>query len=479
MPNVTFTVSLDEQSKRTIEDLIGKLDFCGPIVPQTDRERNSLGVARVRAASECAPLPTMLLRMLSESENERERTHGFVGTIRSLEKTVRIVRTERDMFSGQVDHLMRQVDACHTKIQALRDELDLMSAKCSAYDDAKNRSVEMENEIGQLRKELSEANGRTRTACVRQMFVEVLPNEEHNDRPTVPSEAAIRLRTRIDAEEFVEKIDALYEDEDLVDLLKKILRAIATYSPIRKDLHDRLPEFADALADQAVTNEAFAIAFGIDLESVFREVHKSNMAKKGGPIDEHGKRHKPDGWTPPDVAGVLRFQGWRPSSETKVDEPIPYRIATNMPIAFRLEGSADAKNWRGAEPLSCELHGMIFGGGNECVRCAIARHDGSEVGPIDESDEGDRTREEPRVLMPGVTAISEKDGDPTYSMTFSTNDMAVAERYKLYMQNRTKVMPKPIGMSAYPVSFVEGVHVRPAKTCDRRYSIQIDFRKVP
>ncbi len=35
------------------------------------------------------------------------------------------------------------------------------------------------------------------------------------------------------------------------------------------------------------------------------EVHRSNMAKVGGPIRGDGKRLKPEGWTPPDVAGVL------------------------------------------------------------------------------------------------------------------------------------------------------------------------------
>lgn len=53
---------------------------------------------------------------------------------------------------------------------------------------------------------------------------------------------------------------------------------------------------------------------GIDLGPVFEEVHRANMAKVGGPTRADGKILKPEGWTPPDVAGVLRRQGW--SGET-------------------------------------------------------------------------------------------------------------------------------------------------------------------
>jgi predicted HAD superfamily Cof-like phosphohydrolase len=53
-----------------------------------------------------------------------------------------------------------------------------------------------------------------------------------------------------------------------------------------------------------------ALEFGIPLEKVWTEVHKSNMAKadplKGGVIyREDGKVLKPEGWQKPDIAGVL------------------------------------------------------------------------------------------------------------------------------------------------------------------------------
>lgn len=71
-----------------------------------------------------------------------------------------------------------------------------------------------------------------------------------------------------------------------------------------------LVEVADGLADVIYIALGCAIECGINLSSVFAEVHRSNLAKEGGPIREDGKRLKPPGWQPPDVAGVLTRQGW-------------------------------------------------------------------------------------------------------------------------------------------------------------------------
>jgi predicted HAD superfamily Cof-like phosphohydrolase len=220
-------------------------------------------------------------------------------------------------------------------------------------------------------KSLADRAVKTRTQSVRQMFVEVLPYQERNDRPTVPSEAAIRLQTRIDAEEFFEKLSALYKDAFGIAYAKDIVDLLAERGEIRKDLHDRLPEFADALADNAVTNEGFAVLFGIDLEPVFQEVHKSNMAKKDGPIDETGKRRKPEGWVGPDVVGILRAQGWQPSSESKPDEPIPYALGPNA----------------NEDPNGvCPIHGHMD---DECMQCENAQYDGNEAVAITTDDESD------------------------------------------------------------------------------------------
>lgn len=70
-----------------------------------------------------------------------------------------------------------------------------------------------------------------------------------------------------------------------------------------------LVEIADALADIIYIACGTAVSYGIPLDKVFEEVHRSNMAKlvDGKPLKRaDGKVIKPEGWTPPDVAGVLK-----------------------------------------------------------------------------------------------------------------------------------------------------------------------------
>lgn len=102
------------------------------------------------------------------------------------------------------------------------------------------------------------------------------------DYPQFPDDGDRLLRKRLLAEEYEEYMNAEY-DNDLV-------------------------EVADALADLIYIACGTAVSYGIPLDKVFAEVHRSNMAKlvDGKPIyREDGKVMKPDGWTAPDVEGVL------------------------------------------------------------------------------------------------------------------------------------------------------------------------------
>jgi predicted HAD superfamily Cof-like phosphohydrolase len=71
--------------------------------------------------------------------------------------------------------------------------------------------------------------------------------------------------------------------------------------------HD-LVGVADALADIIYIALGTAISYGIPLDKVFEEVHRSNMAKLvDGKVLRRadGKVQKPDGWKAPDIAGIL------------------------------------------------------------------------------------------------------------------------------------------------------------------------------
>lgn len=73
---------------------------------------------------------------------------------------------------------------------------------------------------------------------------------------------------------------------------------------------DDLPEIADAMADSVYVIAGGALEYGIPLARVWELVQKANMAKVDpatGKVRrrDDGKILKPDGWTPPNVEGLL------------------------------------------------------------------------------------------------------------------------------------------------------------------------------
>lgn len=128
--------------------------------------------------------------------------------------------------------------------------------------------------------------------------------------PRVPPDDRVRLRLRLIAEEFFELLGAcnLAPDVDGYGPVEHAVMACINETPLTVDL----PEFADALADLDYVIEGSRLEFGIDGAPIAAEVHRSNLAKRGGPVDATGKQRKPEGWQPPDIAGELRRQGWTP-----------------------------------------------------------------------------------------------------------------------------------------------------------------------
>jgi predicted HAD superfamily Cof-like phosphohydrolase len=74
------------------------------------------------------------------------------------------------------------------------------------------------------------------------------------------------------------------------------------------EYNNDLENIAKELADIIYIVCGTAVSYGIPLDKVFAEVHRSNMAKlvDGKPIRrEDGKILKPEGWTPPDIKTIL------------------------------------------------------------------------------------------------------------------------------------------------------------------------------
>ena len=104
------------------------------------------------------------------------------------------------------------------------------------------------------------------------------------DAPTIPDPSRCELRAELLREEYAEAWDEL---------------DAATNGT------GEIVSLAKELADVLVVTYGAALEFGIDLDAVFAEVHRSNMTKVGGPVRADGKQLKPVGWQPPDIAGVL------------------------------------------------------------------------------------------------------------------------------------------------------------------------------
>lgn len=103
------------------------------------------------------------------------------------------------------------------------------------------------------------------------------------DVPSVPDEKTRTLRVRLIQEEFDEFKEALDQGN--------------------------LPAMAKELADLLYVVYGTAVSCGIDMEPVFREVHRSNMSKVGGHKRDDGKWVKPAHYSPASIEPILTAQG--------------------------------------------------------------------------------------------------------------------------------------------------------------------------
>jgi predicted HAD superfamily Cof-like phosphohydrolase len=111
--------------------------------------------------------------------------------------------------------------------------------------------------------------------------------------PAFPSTERIELRVKLVDEEVGETLSAL-ATRDMV-------------------------EVADGIIDSIYVLIGMGLELGLPLGALWNEVQRSNMAKAVEQPDgtfkvlkraDH-KVLKPEGWTPPDIAGVLRAHGWK------------------------------------------------------------------------------------------------------------------------------------------------------------------------
>ena len=100
--------------------------------------------------------------------------------------------------------------------------------------------------------------------------------------PTVVDERTRELRIRLIQEEFEELKEAL--------------------------IHGDLESISKEVADLLYVVYGTAVSYGIDMDPVFREVHRSNMSKVGGYKREDGKWVKPATYSPACLEPILAEQ---------------------------------------------------------------------------------------------------------------------------------------------------------------------------
>ncbi len=78
---------------------------------------------------------------------------------------------------------------------------------------------------------------------------------------------------------------------------------------------------ADALADLLYVVYGAAVSYGIDMEEIFQEVHRSNMTKTEGGKASNGKVLKGPNWRSPNLLPIIKRQNALQSVESST--PVP------------------------------------------------------------------------------------------------------------------------------------------------------------
>ncbi len=175
-------------------------------------------------------------------------------------------------------------------------------------------------------------------------------NQVVNDSPTMCDEATRELRYRLIGEELAELLDACVRKDlpDIADAIGDLLYVLAgSYVSHGLEMPESENEVEGPILMTDQWSEPFENAFwavfrygnrikqehptsyvqldldkitkhvhriswwfGFDIEPILDLIHEANMKKLTGPKDAAGKQLKPEGWTPPDIAGELVRQGW-------------------------------------------------------------------------------------------------------------------------------------------------------------------------
>lgn len=132
---------------------------------------------------------------------------------------------------------------------------------------------------------------------------------------TVGDTPAVRdaeLRAALIVEEAIETAAALMllahgsKEVAYWKLRGMVVNAVGAVEKLPDDPDALFAEVIDGICDTKYVLDGSGVVFGVDLDPFFFEVHRSNMAKEGGPMRADGKILKPEGWEPPRIVEMLR-----------------------------------------------------------------------------------------------------------------------------------------------------------------------------
>jgi predicted HAD superfamily Cof-like phosphohydrolase len=103
-----------------------------------------------------------------------------------------------------------------------------------------------------------------------------------NDNPTMPDQLTRELRIALIEEECFE-LDEAFVEENIVKV-------------------------ADAIGDLLYVVYGAAVSCGINMDAIFKEIHRSNMTKVGGRKRADGKWEKPDTYSPANLKPIIDQQ---------------------------------------------------------------------------------------------------------------------------------------------------------------------------
>lgn len=120
---------------------------------------------------------------------------------------------------------------------------------------------------------------------------------------TSPEPALVRLRAKLIGEEVIETMAGMFVPEADVKELVRVWCEQVDRNVVKFDIL----QVADGIADLIYVAIGTALAFGIRLDRVWREVQRANMDKFLGGIKKRidGKILKPIGWKPPDIHAAV------------------------------------------------------------------------------------------------------------------------------------------------------------------------------